>query len=214
MKTIKTIPLLLLFALSTTSCYKIKSFKKIKVNVKVINPVTGAVYPNIPWSIIEAKKDLKVFSSNSHVFMEGVTDQNGEAHIEFKKPMGNKWVYALELTGVDSYPYKWSIDNDKIYDFTAYKSAKVNFVLHIKNTNCFDANDKAVYKFTNGIYTKKPYGSFSSYPYDGCANLYYGAIHNEDLYPYTLEVTRNGVTTTTYDTLVIKQGLDTLNFFY
>ena len=217
MKKIKKIILLIFALISITGCYKLKSFKKIKVNVKVINPITGVGYSNVKWEILESKKDLKVLSSNSHVFMDGLTDENGEAHIEFKKPMGNKWGYSIRLVGVDSYPYSWSLDNDKVYDITAYKSEQVNFVLHIKNTNCFDADDKALLSLIQGKYYKKKIFYEESIKL-GCYD--YTTPYNiemiEDIYPYTIEITRNGQTTTIEDSFTVTKAMegDTINIFY
>jgi len=214
MKKIKKIILLIFALISITGCYKLKSFKKIKVNVKVINPITGVGYSNVKWEILESKKDLKVLSSNSHVFMDGLTDENGEAHIEFKKPMGNKWGYSIRLVGVDSYPYSWSLDNDKVYDITAYKSEQVNFVLHIKNTNCFDANDIFNIKFSNGIYTNYNYSVDDTF--SGCYDNSFNQHLIEDYYPYSYTITKNGTITTINDTLIVSKAMegDTINIFY
>ena len=212
MKTIKKIAILILILSSVSSCYKMKSFKKVKVNIKVINPVTGAPIPNLKWQIFESKKDLAVFSSNSHLFMEGFTDQNGEAYIEFKKPMGSKWGYQLSM-GVSSYPESWNIDNDKVYNITAYKSGNVSLIKHIKNKNCFDVNDIAIFKVDGGIYTSNTDNS-STFTYNGCFENTYNPTILEDYYPYTLTVTRNGQTTVTRDTFKIQQGMDTLKWYY
>ena len=222
MKNLKTIVLIAVLLVAATGCKKIKQHKPIIVNFKVLNPVTKNAYKNVRWYImkVETKKNYLNDDYVFTFFKEGYTDENGEAYIEFKRPISKKIDYILYVdqktlpSNFTANKTVWELKDKTEQDITCFVGEQVNFVLHIKNTNCFDANDEAIYKVENGIYLNKSWGSFFEYKLDSCIEETYGQIKAEDLYPYTLTVTRNGQTTTIKDTFEIKQGMDTLKWFY
>jgi len=134
--------------------------------------------------------------------------------------MSKKLTYQLriiltdELATAQANQTSWDLQDKTEQDVKASIGEKVNFIKHIKNTSCFDTNDVTIFKVEKGLYIHQSYGPISGFEYNGCVDETYTQALAEDLYPYTLTVTRNGQTTVTKDTFKIEQGMDTLKWYY
>jgi len=225
MKNFKTIILIAVLLVTATACKKIKQHKPIIVNFKVLNPVTKNAYKNVRWYImkVETKKNYLNDDYVFTFFKEGFTDENGEAYIEFKRPMSKKIDYLLYVdqktlpSNFTANKTVWELKDKTEQDINCFVGEEVNFVLHIKNTNCFDADDKALLSLIQGKYYKKKIFYEESIKL-GCYD--YTTPYNiemiEDIYPYTIEITRNGQTTTIEDSFTVTKAMegDTINIFY
>ena len=226
--TMKTInyTLITLLLLTASSCLKVKQRKKVKVNVSVLNPITkeGDSHSGIPIKILE-KTNKKYKADEYKTLCESVTNSEGKATVEFYRPMNHKkWRYDVYMefdeSGYNpnqySDTYISSIAKEKTNDILFYIGEKVSLPIHIKNLNCFDANDKALFEIERGIYINSFLKNNSYIPNDfyGCHDEIIDYVCVEDYYPYTLTVTRNGQTTVVKDTFVVTKDTDTLKWYY
>ncbi len=231
MKTLSKILVTALILLSALSCRKLKQHKPIIVNFEVINPVTKKGYENVKWTVLQSdSKNAGFFNpAKQTVFMEGFTDASGKSRIEFKRPMSKKLHYRLEIgippisiAGAVANQNSWQLKNKTEQDITAYVTESKNIILHFKNINCFDNNDNFVIDIPvyEGKYYKSLFSNSILYSYTethsftGCADEYISTGFYTDIYPYTISVTRNGVTETINKTLEITPDSDTINIFY
>ena len=209
--------LIIIVGFFANSCYKIKAKNPIKVNISAENVFTHQGYQGVRYYLEELRDGKEI----KRVY-EGLTDANGKGSISYKRPINHKkWKYQVTILPPNDFfeytfgNYVWEdIDNENENDITSLIGKKTQFNLHIKNTNCFDTNDKAIFKVEKGVYIHESYGSLTGFEFNGCTDETQSQTLTEDLYPYTLTVTRNGQTTTIKDTFEIKQGMDTLKWFY
>ena len=172
MKTINY-TLITLLLLTASSCLKVKQRKKVKVNVSVLNPITkeGSSYSDIPITILEGT-NKKYKADEYKILCEALTDSEGKATLEFYRPMNHKkWTYNVYMgfteTGYStkqfSDTYITTIAQEKTNEITFYIGESVNLPIYIKNTNCFDANDKVVFKIEQGIYSRPSKCNYNPY---------------------------------------------------
>jgi hypothetical protein len=221
MKTLKHILILSFALISLNSCKKIKQHKPTVVNFEVINPITQQGYPDVYWKITQYESQGFLEPLKETLFMEGYTDENGKARIEFKRPMSKKFKYGLDILdppvtdGIAS-EYRWSNLKPKTeQDITCYVGVPVYpVVLHVQNNNCFDSNDNAIIDFKNQESNFFKELRYDDYNIVGCTALDTTLGFITDEYPYTITVTRNGITTTEVKSLKVPPGTDTLYIYY
>ncbi|RFC53641.1 hypothetical protein [Brumimicrobium aurantiacum] len=204
--------ILFLATLLFAGCKK-KSKENTTVIWEVVNPVTATPYVNMLVRLYEAKKTNKGIEHT--LVYEGKTDQSGRAEFSFKANLAGKFWYrpeinegSLGVNGIDYSVIKQPSpsdenvlkDEENVVRYEIVPNGE--FVIHIKNTNCLNANDKMRYRI-NQLYTR-PFDGYSNWSpsptltsgyYEGCYESLSNVLVNpSDSIVYELEVIKNNNT--------------------
>ncbi len=204
-----------------TSCTKFG--KNVYVDGRVYNPITGEGIPNIPIRLyrntIDSKDPLGV---GSKTLETTTTDANGYYKVEhLSTPFNKVWI---RLNSLDYYPIGW-VDfgnqgeagikkgkkNHLDYQMVPYG----DLILDIHNVNCTGVSDTMVFR-KKWLGLTEFEGSYST-PRIGCYSYTspFAFKVPMGMYVYEMKVTRSGVITYAYDTVVVpKTGIVTINMEY
>jgi len=208
------------------------------VNFHLYNPVTNEGFSNVTVKIIEQKDvtpPLKLENKyEKKVIWEGVTDVNGKASYSFKTFKSDKYTYWQSvdvsfmndkkiITQPDYGPISKNTSNTIMFKVV---HDNINYIWWIKNTNCFDNNDKfrwrkrSIMNIFDSVWRPwSPLIGSPSYPdgyYEGCFEYTLLHTYSQDIWDIEMEVTKNGITTIVRDTFYLtgQNGTDTLKLFY
>lgn len=199
------------------------------VNFHLYNPVTNEPYAGVKVKVLQDKQTgggLNIGATTETIW-EGVTDANGKASHSFKAKNGANffyWQYVDQnFTQNPNYeflilPEFLPLEKNEVNEVVYKTVKKVNFVTWIKNTNCFNQNDKFRYKRTSIVDDFFwSYWTPSNNYFEGCFELMSNThTHTQDIWDIEMEVTKNGVTSIVRDTFYLtgQNGTDTLKLFY
>lgn len=198
------------------SCEK----RRTTVSGEVRNPITGEHYPNVEI------KFYQQYATSLRDYGTVISDQNG--YYEFSKILAGKNQLEAQiqtdfssmgliqlgfvdeyggLTGFNGYELQLSVGDEVTADLCVTELAYV--ALDLTNVNCFDSSDRLS---INGTYDFSPFESRSLVATNwGCGNLQEVKMIPQGTHYLSIEVTRNNVTTTSYDTIQVLAG-DTLYY--
>ena len=221
--------------LLTTGCIK-KSMKETQVHFHLYNPVTLEKFEGVHVKIYRMKSYMLPKDSKLELEWEGYTDANGKASYTFNAAERAKYEYIPEVD------YSFTEGKELIYEPSTYYAItknksntlkycvvqKIQWIHHFKNINCYDANAKARWRFTditldadhNWTNWFPGTGSNSFAPsgyFEGCTDHLTGTrVDNQRIFYSQLEVTKNDSTYIIEDTIRItgENGIDTLKLYY
>jgi hypothetical protein len=223
----------LLFTL--LSCKKVsKEFTTAEFHL--YNPVTGEAFSGVNVKIVMKKEKPHPFTFEtkyeSTEIWSGKTDENGKASYSFKAFTNSKYQYwpiidqsILYSNTILDQPMFQSLDINKVNKLEWQIVSNANYVMWIKNVNCFDSNDKLRYRFreieTNysnpGYWRPADIENIPKY-FEGCYTFLDTEIQSspQHIWEIETEIIRNGIKTTKLDTFYLtgKNGIDTLKLFY
>jgi hypothetical protein len=179
--------------------------KKEMIHVSAINPVTGAPYAGLRFTITEEKTGTqeiftKVYDSYLNAF--------GEALFQFKLKKNRSYKLSLETPTNNCYKEPADITfaiQDKSFDFK-FELAPCAYLKHkFNNIACFNEFDSLKFKILNfkNNYTNSKFQNFI-----GCINFDSGDFSSVPYgeVRYYWEVVKNGITNTFYDTILLNEG--------
>ena len=199
---------------------------------EIINPVTNTPYVGIPVRLILA--DYRGNSPKYETIWEGKTNSQGIAEYKFKGYTNPSFGY-LEEAGLTSLgtlgfdyaivrrPYAGSRPLDELNELRYEIVPYAKYIVHIKNVDCQNSNDKMRYR-SNNLYTQ-PNNGFSNWSpnpnlnsgfFEGCFEFVSPLRTNpSDTVIYELEVTKGG----NIELMTIKffrdpSKIDTLKLYY
>ena len=203
------------------------------VDFHIYNPVSGEAMTGVKVAVYEQKdvtSALKLQNEcETRVIWEGMTDINGTATCSFKTFKNDKYTYwhSVDENAVKggnrkllSQPEYAPLQKEKVNKVEYTYTVPASFVLHIKNMNCYDGNDRFMYRrkwVYNSQYTNQSGWTNWSQNQFGCYDSGIGS--NWDVYNDILitqyEVERNNITNTYLDTFYINPySVDTFKIFY
>lgn len=220
-------------------CKKEKSGNWLVIDVTAIDGRTGAPAQGIQGKLCYVQSSMFGSYSEGPVNL-GLTGTDGKLHVEWKIPRNTNHYYfnyypsgiyenpmfpssmECNLAGYDVghevHPNQLNIINLVVYPTD-------NFRFHIRNDNCFDANDSIIadFEFSGGPYgNSMPYSNNSfSMKFVGCTdtlvptNSYAGLTFSPDL-KITRHVYKNGnySTSVDYHTFEFDGQIDTIQILY
>lgn len=193
------------------------SCKKSRVVIQTNDVIAGngSGCAGMRYEVVE--KSTPFFEAKVKTVAEGVLDENGHAAFDLKMKNNKQYVLGVEQPdtvhfGNENFLMNY-LENEKNNVITINYAMRTYLKIIINNTNCGGAND------TMRLYLSDDIGVIDSEYFRehlGCAywetsggvdggltgyhNINYGNLH------YKWEVTRNGVTTTFYDTQYYDKG--------
>lgn len=202
------------------------------VKINLSNPVTGERYANLKYELIRIELDGNNEELGRETVHSGVTNAQGfgqfayksksysaasqKAYVEFvyfddsqvDVPLGEYYSTVPEFVKPNV-----NLENDYHFDFIA-KGVRIYW---FKNTDCFDGNDKMIYK------VKKSHtgnDNWSAWIGDGLITgcfEYFGEniLEASETNIFQIKVTRNGIDSIYYDTFINHPYVtDTFKIFY
>lgn len=203
----------LLLALFFVSCEK-----ETTMHITAKNLVTGQVYPNLKYYVVEYKSGT--FEGKYHTILEGTLNGNGEVFLTEK--LKKNRLYVVRVEGPEnvcyqtpeevSYTYSISEGENPTFDFRFAECAYLK--LNINNINCMGTTDtmnfRSQYSYMN------PDGSWST-DRIGCYNYLSPSYFNvpEGWRVYELRIKRNGFVSFKKDSIFLNNGVNsTINLDY
>ncbi len=202
------------------ACTKIG--KNITVKGRVLNPITGEAHEGIEIRLLR-NRNLE-YNGGYKTIKSTTTDENGYFELNAGR-MGPIWLSTNIVNYQELYSLGWDykgqyysmlkVDKGKVmhvdYHLVPYGELQIN----IKNTSCFDQNDKLSIFRTHsisGFYDNVPNPAI----YTGCIDQQ-GNLNQAPMgwYKYNGTVTKNGVETTIRDSIFLDAGTTKIwNIYY
>ncbi|AEA43805.1 hypothetical protein [Fluviicola taffensis] len=191
---------------------------------RVLNPVTGEGISGVELKLLKSTAGLP---GGNKAVKTATTD--GDGFYEISKAGLKGYSLSCNLPA-DYYPVGWFVDGElkntntgnvglkkgKTLHADFYAVPYGNIIIYIKNNSCFDSNDNVKLYFNGGPYDSRTFNPGLMTSLDGCIDIPGSPVKSSMGYKYFhWEVTKNGITTTYYDTIFVGENQTaTLNVFY
>lgn len=211
----------LILILITASCTKLG--KNVTLKGRVVNPVTGE---GIEGAEVKLYKIAGGYDSEYKTLKSATTDVSGNFELDkytWAKPVARCEVGELYRLGWTKDGGQTFIDNfelevkkGKVTNADFYAVPYGSLTLNIKNTSCFNSSDNIKIYFDSGPYDSRTFNPGMITSLDGCIDIPGTPVKSSMGYKYFhWEVTKNGITTTYYDTIFVNDGqISILNINY
>lgn len=196
--------IILLFA--AISCEEENSKHWTEVSISAINYSTGEAISDINCGVLTV--DDGFLFNDKTIILDERTMNNGVYHFGFKAKKNQTYWAEASFDVTKYYAVKFSsymnVDNQEMNAFNFQFVPYAYITFDITNTSCFDVNDQ-LYLIRE---SETGYQGYSPVTLLGCTDLapgQYGKVPSGEWY-FEWQVTKNGLTTTFYDTLVLSGG--------
>lgn len=222
------------FILSTllilTGCKKLAN-DPIKVVVSALMPHDSSPVPGVKWKIKESKSiGFSGKTEETDFELSGETDASGISVVTFYPRKNNRYDYHIYFdysemnlpTGdyvITSGPTSFAYLYNSVNAYSIRILPKMDVTLHFKNTNCSGSSDSFLYRMFN--MDERQNETINDYPwvnaplFQGCSDE---TINSSNVpaghYAFEWEATRNGITESGGDTILVTPGGNNLMNIY
>ena len=214
-----------------SGCKKL-SKSPIEFTIIAVMPHDGSPVKGIKWSVVESKSVGFTGKTEETDFeLSGETDASGISVISFYPKKNLDYQYNIYFdysdmnvptgdyliaSGPTSFAY---LSRNEKNDFSIRILPKMDVTLHFKNTNCSGSSDSFLYKMFN--MDERQNETINDYPwvnaplFQGCSDE---TINSTNVpaghYAFEWEATRNGITESGGDTILVTPGGNNLMNIY